>query len=88
MNNENERQMAEIIKRMQAIDSEMNTVIGMVNSFLSPVNKRYGQPIGVITLLKKAVSAKLKIANFVLECEKRIYTYCPAGGTNKQAPGA
>jgi hypothetical protein len=70
MTDENEKLKAEICKRMQALDDEMNTVLGMVNSFAFPSKGNRRQPICGITLLKKAVSTKAKIAEFTRECKK------------------
>lgn len=70
MTDENERLKSEIYERMQAVDAEMNTILGMVSSFAFPRNGKRKQPICAITMLKKAVSTKAKIASFVQECKK------------------
>jgi hypothetical protein len=67
---ENESIKYNIYLRMLVIDSEMNTILGMVNNYAFP---RYGKrppPDDGIEMLKKAVSTKTKIAAFVDECKK------------------
>ncbi len=70
MTDENEKLKSEICKRMQAVDDEMNTILAMVNSFAFPRDRKRKQPFCAITMLKKAVSTKAKIASFVQECKK------------------
>ena len=70
MTDDNEKLKFEIYKRMQAIDDEMTTVLAMVNNFAFPRNGKRKQPICAITMLKKAVSTKTKMAAFVQECKK------------------
>jgi hypothetical protein len=45
MTDDNEKLKFEIYKRMQALDDEMNTILGMVNSFAFPRNSKRKQPI-------------------------------------------
>lgn len=70
MTDENEKLKSEIYKRMQALDDEMNTILGMVNSFAFPRSSKRRQPVCAITMLKKAASTKAKIADFTRECKK------------------
>lgn len=66
---ENESLKYNIYLRMQVLDSEMNTILGMVNNYASPRNGKRPPPAGGIEMLKKAVSTKTKIAAFVTECK-------------------
>lgn len=70
MTDENENLKSEILRRMQAVDDEMNTILAMVNGFAFPRNGKRKQPVCAITMLKKAVSTKAKIASFMQECKK------------------
>jgi len=70
MTDDNEKLKFEIYKRMQALDDEMNTILGMANSFAFPRNGKRRQPVCGIAMLKKAVSTKAKIAEFTRECKK------------------
>ncbi len=67
---ENESLKYNIYLRMQVLDSEMNTILGMVNNYASPRNSKRPPPLDGIAMLKKAVSTKTKIAAFVDECKK------------------
>lgn len=67
---ENESLKYNIYLRAQVLDSEMNTILAMVNSYSSPRNAKRPKPADGIEMLKKAVSTKTKIAAFVDECKK------------------
>lgn len=67
---DNEMLKYNIYLRAQVLDSEMNTILGMVNNYASPRNGKRPKPLDGIAMLKKAVSTKTKIAAFVDECKK------------------
>lgn len=67
---DNEMLKYNIYLRAQVLDSEMNTILGMVNSYASPRHGKRPKPADGIAILKKAVSTKTKIAAFVDECKK------------------
>jgi hypothetical protein len=67
---DNEMLKYNIYLRAQVLDGEMNTILGMVNSYSSPRNGKRPPPADGIEMLKKAVSTKTKIAAFVDECKK------------------
>lgn len=66
---DNEMLKYNIYLRVQVLDGEMNTILGMVNSYASPRNGKRPPPDDGIERLKKAVSTKTKIAAFVDECK-------------------
>lgn len=59
---ENESLKYNIYLRMLVLDSEMNTILGVVNNYASPRNGKRPPPDDGIAMLKKAVSTKTKIA--------------------------
>jgi len=66
----NESLKYNIYLRAQVLDSEMNTILGMVNSYASPRHGKRPPPADGIAMLKKAASTKTKIAAFIDECKK------------------